>query len=101
MLIKLGAWLLNTQTGVLTTEHQSGADENKRLDHTPLALLLCLLKHRDQDVTKNMMLAEVWSNKVVSEDVLSVAISQIRKVLEDNARKPCILKQYQALVTDL
>jgi len=92
MLIKLGAWLLNTQTGVLTTEHQSAADENKRLDHTPLALLLCLLKHRDQDVTKNMMLAEVWSNKVVSEDVLSVAISQIRKVLEDNARKPLYIK---------
>ena len=92
MLIKLGLWFLDTQTGVLSKDVDSSKDEIKRLDHTPLALLLCLLKYRGQDVTKDVMLAEVWQNKVVSEDVLSVAMSQIRKALEDNARKPIYIK---------
>jgi len=92
MLIKLGIWFLDTQTGDLSKDVHSATDENKRLDHTPLALLLCLFKYRGQDVTKDIMLAEVWPNKVVSEDVLSVAMSQIRKVLEDNARKPQYVK---------
>jgi DNA-binding winged helix-turn-helix (wHTH) protein len=92
MLIKLGIWLIDSQTGMLSKDIHSTTSENKRLDHTPLALLLCLLKYRGQDVTKDMMLAEVWPNKVVSEDVLSVAISQIRKALEDNARKPLYIK---------
>jgi len=92
MQIKLGFWFLDTQTGVLEKESQSTPSESKRLDHTPLALLLCLLKYRGQDVTKDIMLAEVWQNKVVSEDVLSVAMSQIRKALEDNARKPLFIK---------
>jgi len=92
MKIILGNWLLDTQTGALSNNIDSSKNENKRLDHTPLALLLCLLKYRGQDVTKDVMLAEVWPEKVVSEDVLSVAMSQIRKALEDNARKPQYIK---------
>jgi DNA-binding winged helix-turn-helix (wHTH) protein/tetratricopeptide (TPR) repeat protein len=92
MLIKLGRWFLDNQTGILSLSITSQKEETKRLDHTPLALLLCLLKYRGQDVSKDIMLAEVWQNKVVSEDVLSVAMSQIRKALEDNARKPIYIK---------
>jgi len=92
MQIILGNWLLDTQAGTLSNNTESSKVENKRLDHTPLALLLCLLKYRGQDVTKDVMLAEVWPEKVVSEDVLSVAMSQIRKALKDNARKPQYIK---------
>lgn len=92
MLIKLGIWFLDTQTGNLSKDVQASTSECKRLDHTPLALLLCLLKSPGKDVTKDIMLAEVWPNKVVSEDVLSVAMSQIRKALGDNARKPIYIK---------
>jgi len=92
MLIKLGLWFLDTHSGVLSKDGDSQNAEIKRLDHTPLVLLLCLLKYRGQDVTKDVMLSEVWPNKVVSEDVLSVAMSQIRKALEDNARKPIYIK---------
>jgi len=92
MLIKLGIWFLDTQTGNLSKEINSSTSDCKRLDHTPLALLLCLLKYPGKDVTKDIMLAEVWPNKVVSEDVLSVAMSQIRKALEDSARNPQYVK---------
>jgi len=92
MLIKLGIWILDSQTGILSKDVHSTTSEHKRLDHTPLALLLCLLKYQGQDVTKDIMLTEVWPNKVVSEDVLSVAMSQIRKALEDKARKPQYIK---------
>ena len=92
MLIKLGKWFLNTETGELYNQDLSAENITKRLDHTPLTLLLCLLKYQGEDVTKDTMLDEVWPNKVVSEDVLSVAISQIRKALGDNARKPMFIK---------
>ncbi|NQZ24625.1 MAG: winged helix-turn-helix domain-containing protein [Colwellia sp.] len=92
MLIKLGKWFLNTETGELYNQKHSAENITKRLDHTPLSLLLCLLKYHGKDVTKDTMLDEVWPNKVVSEDVLSVAISQIRKALGDNARKPMFIK---------
>jgi len=92
MLIKLEKLFLNTETGELYNQELSAENITKRLDHTPLNLLLCLLKYHGKDVTKETMLNEVWPNKVVSEDVLSVAISQIRKALGDNARKPMFIK---------
>ena len=92
MLIKLGVWFIDTQTGIVSSDIKSDNGQSKRLDHTPLALLLCLLKYHSKDVTKEVMLSEVWPNKVVSEDVLSVAVSQIRKALGDNARKPEYIK---------
>lgn len=92
MLIKLEKWFLNTETGELYNHTVSTEKTIKRLDHTPLSLLLCLLKYHGKDVTKDTMLNEVWPNKVVSEDVLTVGISQIRKALGDNARKPLFIK---------
>lgn len=87
---KIGNWLLNAETGLLKADEP--IELTSTLDHTPLRLLLCLIKYKSQDVSKSTMLQEVWPTKVVSEDVLSVAISQIRKSLGDNAREPEFIK---------
>ncbi len=90
MMVRLNQWLVDTQTGSISLE--GSASDAVYLDHTPLKLLLCLIRHQGTDVSKETMLNEVWSNKVVTEEVLSVAISQIRKKLGDDARKPEIIK---------
>jgi len=92
MIVKLEPWFLNTATGALFTNEHRPKDILITLDHTPLELLLCLIRYQGEDVSKETMLKEVWPNKIVSEDVLSVAISQIRKALSDNARKPTFIK---------
>lgn len=92
MIVKIEQWLLNTLTGALYLEKDETQENAIILDHTPLELLLCLIRYQGSDVTKNVMLEEVWPKKVVSEDVLSVGISQIRKALGDNARKPTFIK---------
>jgi DNA-binding winged helix-turn-helix (wHTH) protein/Tfp pilus assembly protein PilF len=92
MIIKLEQWFLNTVTGSIYLDECCPENNTITLDHTPLELLLCLIRHQGDDVSKDTMLNEVWPNKVVSEDVLSVGISQIRKALGDNARKPNFIK---------
>jgi DNA-binding winged helix-turn-helix (wHTH) protein len=52
------------------------------------AVLRCLVTHAGQLVTKDALLQEVWPATVVSEDVLTVAIRQLRRVLGDQARRP-------------
>ena len=92
MIVKLAGHYLNTSTGAFSKSPISKDDIDNRLDHTPLELLLCLIRYKNKNVTKSMMLQEVWQNKIVSEDVISVAISQIRKNLGDKARRPTIIK---------
>ncbi|MBI1813582.1 MAG: AAA family ATPase [Deltaproteobacteria bacterium] len=52
------------------------------------AVLALLADHPDQLVTKNELLDRVWPNTFVSEAVLKVIISELRKVLGDDAREP-------------
>lgn len=44
-------------------------------------LLLCLLEHRDQLVTREQIFAAVWPGLVVEENNLTVQVSALRKVL--------------------
>jgi len=92
MIIRLGEHFLNTATGALASDHKFDHINSVKLDHTALELLLCLIRYKGNNVSKTVMLNEVWPNKVVTEDVLSVAISHIRKALGDNARDPSYIK---------
>src|SRR5262245_32580890 len=59
-----------------------------RLSPKSFAVLACLVTPAGQLVTKDALLARVWSETVVSEDVLTVAIRQLRRVLGDRVRTP-------------
>ena len=85
--IRLGEWLLEPQSGQLSRN-----GEQVFLDHTPLQLLLCLIAHPGEDLTKEVLLEHGWKGKIVGEEVLTVAVSQIRKQIGDNARRPKYIK---------
>jgi DNA-binding winged helix-turn-helix (wHTH) protein len=57
---------------------------------TPKAftVLQCLVAHAGQLVTKEVLLAAVWPGMAVSEGVLKVCLSEIRKALGDTVRTP-------------
>ncbi len=52
------------------------------------AVLACLLQHRDEVVTIEMFLAEVWPGVHVTSDLVREYISDLRAALQDDARNP-------------
>ena len=59
-----------------------------RLPPKSFAVLACLVTQAGRLVTKDALLAAVWPQTVVSEDVLTAAIRQLRRVLGDHRRAP-------------
>ncbi len=86
-LYSLNSWTLNTHTNEL-----SNATETVLLEHRHTCLLVYFLEHPDTILKKDQILQAVWQNKVVNDESLAVAISQLRKALKDNARSPRYIK---------
>ncbi|GHG58913.1 hypothetical protein GCM10010919_00980 [Alishewanella longhuensis] len=55
-------------------------------------LLVYLVKHHHQVLSKENLLEDNWQGRVVSEENLTVAISRLRKVFDDNPRCPEYIK---------
>ncbi|MBN7819655.1 winged helix-turn-helix domain-containing protein [Bowmanella yangjiangensis] len=83
----MGEWQVCPTQNSLTR-----GNETRQLEHTPMQLLLFLAQHANQTLSKEQLLAHIWTGKVVSEEVLTVAISNIRKALGDSARTPKYIK---------
>ena len=92
MLYQLNDIYLDSDSGVIYQDIALTQSTSVQLEHTPLKLLLCLIENKGSDLSKDAMLEQVWANKVVTEDVLTVAMSQIRKGLGDKAKSPKFVK---------
>ncbi len=57
------------------------------LDYKSIEVLLVLLRHAGEVVTKEELLATVWAGRITVEGVLTNAISRLRKVLGDEAQQ--------------
>ena len=55
---------------------------------TPLAVLCALVRQPGSLLSKQALLDEVWGHQFVSESVLKTVISELRTVLNDDARQP-------------
>lgn len=86
-LYRIGVWMLNTHTNQLLQ-----ADRVVELEYRLTNLLVFLLQNKDRVLTKDEILKAVWQKKVVNDDSVAVAISQLRKALDDNPRTPTYIK---------
>src|ERR1700686_5828097 len=57
-----------------------------------MGVLVCLAQHAGQSVSKEDLLQTVWPDTFVGDDVLKGFISELRRVLEDDAREPTIIQ---------
>jgi DNA-binding winged helix-turn-helix (wHTH) protein/tetratricopeptide (TPR) repeat protein len=55
---------------------------------TPFAVLCALVRQPGTLLSKNALLDQVWGHQFVSDSVLKTVISELRTVLDDDARKP-------------
>src|SRR6185295_11958081 len=58
------------------------------LPPTPFAVLCALVRQPGMLLTKNALLDEVWGHQFVSDSVLKTVISELRILLDDDARRP-------------
>lgn len=57
------------------------------LERKPLEVLLYLLRHAGEVVTKEELLSDVWAGRIVVEAVLTNAIGKLRKALEQDGQE--------------
>lgn len=55
---------------------------------TPFAVLCALVRQPGTLLTKSALLDQVWGHEFVSESVLKTVVSDLRTILNDDARKP-------------
>ena len=84
---QLGSWVICPRTNTVTKKVDTHSIDNKSMQ-----VLLFLIQHAGENVTKDQIFKHVWKDSFVADDILSVAVSKIRKALGDNARSPTFIK---------
>ena len=85
---RLGTWRVYP----LENELQDEADQRYSVGQKCIDLLICLAQHHGCVVTKDILLNEVWENRAVSDVVISVTMSHLRKALNEKVNAPKIIK---------
>jgi DNA-binding winged helix-turn-helix (wHTH) protein len=67
-------------------------DQPLPLSGKAFAVLRVLLERRPDVVSKKQLLHEVWPDTWVEESNLSVAVSELRRALEDDAQRPRFIR---------
>lgn len=80
-------WLVKPHTNEL-----AGPTQTLKLDHKVMQLLVYLAANANKDLPKEEILRAVWGEGVFSEEVLTVAVSSLRKALQDDSRSPKYIK---------
>lgn len=63
-----------------------------RLQPKIMQVLVCLAQHAGEPVSKEELLKSVWTDTFVTDDVLTRAISELRRVFEDDAQEPHVIQ---------
>ena len=80
---RLGPWLIQPS---LNTVANNGT--KIRLEPKVLNVLVYLAEHRGEVVSKEELIRAVWSDACVTDDALTRAIYELRKVLQDDTKQP-------------
>lgn len=79
----IGEWEIQPQLNSLRR-----ADRSFHVEPKVMQVLVELASHSDEVVTKEQLIHAVWADTFVGDDSLTRCISEIRRVLEDDARSP-------------
>jgi TolB-like protein/DNA-binding winged helix-turn-helix (wHTH) protein/tetratricopeptide (TPR) repeat protein len=84
---RVGPWLVQPS---LNTVSRNGTP--MRLTLKAMGVLVCLAEHAGESVPKEKLLQTIWPETFVTDDVLKGSISELRRVLEDDAKEPRIIQ---------
>ena len=84
---RLGEWLICPQLN--TVQSDGGA---VRLEHKFMLVLVCLAGRPGEVISKDELIRTVWADTFVTDDVLTRAVSELRRILRDDAKQPHIIE---------
>ncbi len=84
---QLHDWLVKPDSNELIKDGRSN-----KLDHKVMQLLVYFAAKAGKELSKEEILHAVWGEGVFSEEVLTVAVSSLRKALGDDSRSPKFIK---------
>ena len=84
---RIATWLIEPR---LNTVSRNGA--TTRLEPKVMEVLLCLARRPGEPVSKEELLQTVWPDTFVTDDGLKRAISELRRVFEDDVRESRIIQ---------
>lgn len=84
---RVGAWLVQPSLNSISFDGST-----TRVEPKVMAVLVCLASRPGEALSKDRLLQEVWRDTFVTEDVLKHAISDLRRVFEDDARDPRVIQ---------
>ena len=80
-------FVIQTPSGSVTFK-----GEPVKLEPQVFTFLLLLIRHKEHIVSREEIVAEVWSGKSASDDAIRALVKKLRIALGDNARAPKFLK---------
>ncbi len=84
---RLDVWLVKPASNEIVDQHES-----RRLEHKVMRLLVFFVQDAGRDLSREEILRGVWGDGVHSEEVLTVAVSSLRKALGDDPKSPRFIK---------
>ena len=84
---RLGEWLVRPSVNRI-----DGPGGEVGITPRAMAVLVCLAKARGEVVTKQRLLAEVWGQAAVTEDVLTQSVVELRKAFGDRAKDARVIE---------
>lgn len=84
---RVGDWLIHPEVSEVV-----GAGGVTRLEAKPMAVLVELASRAGRVVSREDLLAAVWGDSFVTEEVLTHSVWELRRALGDDARNPTYLQ---------
>ena len=84
---RLGEWLVQPS---LDSVSRNGIALH--LEPKVMEVLVCLVGHAGETVSKDELLKTVWPDTFVTDDGLIRSVSALRRVFEDDARSPRVIQ---------
>ena len=91
-LLSDGFWLQGWFIDPLHGRFASEAGHQLHIEPKVMDVLLCLARHHGKVVSRKQLLDAVWGDVVVSEEVLTRCVSELRTALNDTARQRRFIK---------
>ena len=85
--IRVGPWLVEPRLNIVSRKGTAVRVEPKVME-----VLVCLAAHPGEVLSKEELLKAVWPDTFVTDDALTHCISDLRRVLEDDAREPRVIQ---------
>ncbi|MDA2924960.1 winged helix-turn-helix domain-containing protein, partial [Acidobacteria bacterium AH-259-L09] len=84
---RVGEWLIQPQLNRIV-----GAQKETRVEPKVMDVLVYLARHSEEVLPKERIIQAVWEDTFVTDDVLTHAISELRKAFQDDSKNASVIQ---------